>query len=136
MVDLARRLTPDLDVRVGTMLALDAADNAWAGIVALYSIIHLEATNVAVAIGEFFRVLCADGLALISFHAGDEVRHVDELLGQTVSLDFRFHRPADMVTWLEAAGFDVVVSLERRAYEPFEVGTQRAYVIARKPATA
>ena len=133
MVAIARRLTPDVDFRVGSMLALDAPDGAWAGIVALYSIIHLDPAQIPVAFGEYFRVLCPGGLVLVSFHAGDEVRHVDDFMGQGASLDFRFLQPAEVTAQLEARGFEVVMQLERRAYEPLEVGTRRAYVITRKP---
>ena len=136
MVAIARRLTPDVDFRIGTMLALDAADGAWAGIVALYSIIHLEPAQIPVAFGEYFRVLCPGGLALISLHAGDEVRHVDDFLGQGAWLDFRFLQPARVAAQLEDAGFEVMMQLERRAYEPFEVGTRRAYIVARKPSAS
>jgi SAM-dependent methyltransferase len=132
MVDVARRLSPGLDVRLGTMLALDAADDAWAGIVAFYSIIHLEPADVPVAFGEFSRVLRPGGLVLLAYHAGEEVRHVDSFLGKAVSMDFRFHEPAAVSAALQAAGFEVLMSMERRAYEPFEVATRRAYVMARK----
>src|SRR5579872_4017827 len=41
MIATSRRLNPGLSYQVGNMLALDAPDGAWAGIVAFYSIIHI-----------------------------------------------------------------------------------------------
>jgi len=115
------------------MTSLRAADGVWSGIVALYSIIHLEPAGRATAMAEFFRVLGPHGLLLISFHAGNEVRRLDELLGQAVSLDFRFLEVGELVSELDAAGFQVLMTMERTPYEPQEAPTRRGYILARKP---
>ena len=81
---------------------------------------------------EFRRVLKPDGLLLVSFHSGDEVRHADELFGIGVDLDFHFHRVALVTAHLRDAGFDVRAILERQPYEPLEMATQRVYVQAKK----
>jgi len=47
MVERARRLTPGVEFRQGDMVALDAPDEAWAGIVAFYSIIHIPRGDMA-----------------------------------------------------------------------------------------
>jgi hypothetical protein len=75
--------------------------------------------------------LIAGGHLLVAFHVGDEIRHVDELWGQGVDLDFRFLETAAVVEILEAAGFEIEAQLERRNY-PEEVETGRAYVVARR----
>jgi len=62
MVEQARRLTPGVAFRPGDMMALDAADEAWAGIAALYSIIHIPRDEMVRALGELRRVLRPDGL--------------------------------------------------------------------------
>jgi hypothetical protein len=77
------------------------------------------------------RVLVPGAPALLAFHVGDEVRHVDELLEQTVSVDFHFRQPADVTRLLQAAGFDVEMSMERAAYISIEAPTQRGYLLAR-----
>src|SRR5215207_2083897 len=43
MIDIAREHAPALAFTVGSMTRLPAADEAWSGAVALYSIIHLTA---------------------------------------------------------------------------------------------
>ncbi len=134
MVEIARRNNPTIEFKVASMLALPTGDGEWDGIVALYSIIHLEPEQVQVAIAEFFRVLTNRGLLMLSFHVGDEVRHVDEFFGQAVSLDFRYIQTSELETKLNDAGFEVMMALERNPYEPYEAPTRRGYVLARKPA--
>jgi ubiquinone/menaquinone biosynthesis C-methylase UbiE len=133
MVKIARRSDPTIEFTVASMLALPAGDREWEGIVALYSIIHLEPTQVQAAIAEFFRVLTNRGLLMVAIHVGNQVRHVDELLGQAVSLDFRFMEISDLETKLGNAGFEVMMTMERSPYEPYEAPTRRGYVLARKP---
>jgi hypothetical protein len=70
---------------------------------------------------------------MISFHVGSEVRHADEFLGQAVSLDFHLIETAALKSELDAAGLEVLMTLERSPYEPHEVSTRRGYVLARKP---
>ena len=132
MVDIATRSDPTIEFKVASMLALPSADGEWDGIVALYSVIHLEPTQVQTAIREFLRVLTDRGLLMLSIHVGNEVRHVNELLGHAVSLDFRFMEISDLETMLIDAGFDVMMSLERSPYEPYEAPTRRGYILARK----
>ena len=131
MIELAHERFPDVDFAVGSMLALSADDHSWAGMVAFYSIIHLTSEELPVAFAEFHRVLVAGAPVLLAFHVGDEVRLVDELLEQTVSVDFHFRQPADVIRPLQAAGFDVVMSLERAPYISIEAPTQRGYLLAR-----
>lgn len=70
---------------------------------------------------------------MVAIHVGNQVRHVDELLGQAVSLDFRFMEISELETKLGNAGFEVMMTMERSPYEPYEAPTRRGYVLARKP---
>ena len=116
------------------MRSLDVEDGSWGGIVAFYSIVHVPREEVTRALGEMWRVLRPGGLLLLSFHVGDEIRHLDELWGQEVSLDFHFFRVGDMEGLLGEPGFDVEEVVERLPYgEDVETQTLRAYVFARKP---
>jgi SAM-dependent methyltransferase len=133
MVELARRRSPGLDFRVGDLRALEVDDAAWGGIVALYSIIHLPPAELPAALTELHRVLRPGGLLLLAFHAGNEQVHVDDWFGQAVSFDGFFLEPAGVEGELVAAGFEVDARLERRPY-PREYQSQRAYLLARKPA--
>jgi SAM-dependent methyltransferase len=133
MVERARRLTPGVKFRQGDMLALDAPDEAWAGIVAFYSIIHIPRRDMARALGELRRVLRPGGRLLLAFHIGDDTLHLDEWWGRKVSVDFFFFRPDEIADSLRAAGFAIEEILEREPYPEIEHPSRRAYVFARRP---
>jgi SAM-dependent methyltransferase len=67
MISVARERAPELPFVVGSMLDLPAEDGAWAGAVALYSIIHLTDDERARAFRELARVLQPNGRLLVSF---------------------------------------------------------------------
>ncbi|MFI5691285.1 class I SAM-dependent methyltransferase [Kribbella sp. NPDC051586] len=75
MVEVARRDHPDLDLRVGTMTALDLPDESASAVVSWWSIIHLPRDVVPQAFAEFHRVLAPDGVLLMGFHVGSESTH-------------------------------------------------------------
>ena len=131
MVAVGKREHPEVEFRQGDLVLLPAADGEFGSAVAFYSIIHLEAQELAAACAELRRVLVPGGRLIVAFHVGDEVRHVDELWGEGVDLDFRFLETAAVVEILDAEGFDVDAQLERTNY-PEEVETRRAYLMARR----
>ncbi len=131
MIDLARAAHPAIDFHVGDMRSLTFPDQTWGGIVALYSIIHIPPAELAGVCAEFHRVLRPGGMVLLSFHVGDEVRHVDEMLGCTVDLDFQFYDRPIVQSCLEQARFTLGAYVERPPY-PTEVATTRGYLMARR----
>jgi SAM-dependent methyltransferase len=133
MIDAARRLSPGPEYRVGSMLALDVADGSLGGALAYYSIIHLAEDELPAAFAELRRVLQPDGPALLAFHAGRHVLHMDEWWGFPVALDFHFHAPATVRRLLEEAGLTVEWELCRQPL-PGEAQTERAYLLARPAA--
>ncbi len=133
MVERARRLTPGVEFREGDMMALDAADGAWAGIAALYSIIHVPRGDMVRALGELRRVLRPDGLLLLAFHIGDMTVHLDEWWGHRVCVDFYFFRPDEMADYLGAAGFEIEEIIQREPYPDVEHQSRRSYIFARRP---
>ena len=133
MVEQAKRLNPDIPFQQGNMLALTTENEAYAGIVAFYSIIHTPREEVVAALLEFKRVLRPGGILLLAFHVGDEVIHLDEWWGKQVSIDGIFFQPDEMQGYLRAAGFEVEETIERPPYEEVEYQSRRAYIFARKP---
>jgi SAM-dependent methyltransferase len=131
MVAVAQSLNPDLDFLVGDMRRLDASDASLAGVVLFYSIVHFHVTELAPIFREMRRVLVPGGLALVAFHVGGQVVHVDDLFGARVSLDFRFHVPDDVVTALRSADLAVIEHVEREPYEGAEYPSRRCYLLAR-----
>lgn len=136
MVEQARRLNPGVEFRQGDMRSLDAADGAWAGIAAFYSIIHIPRAELVRALGELWRVLRPGGQLLLAFHIGDETKHLDEWWGHPVCVDFFSFRPAEVAACLGAAGFEIEEMIEREPYPEVEHQSRRSYIFARRPRTS
>jgi len=132
MIEIAARTHPGIDFQVADMRALPVPDQSWGGIVAFYSIIHIPPSELLTVFAEFHRALRPGGLALLAFHLGTELRHLDELWEHPVSLDFQFYERHTVERALAAAGFVLDAYLERRPY-PHEVETTRAYLLAHRP---
>jgi len=131
MVNVADRLNPDIPFAQGDMLSLNFADDSVAAFVLFYSIIHIKREDIVRAFQEMRRVLTPGGGVFVSFHRGDGELHRDEWFGQTVSIDFRLFQPGEMAGYLERAGFEDIITVEREPYE-FEYPTTRVYMSASK----
>jgi hypothetical protein len=70
---------------------------------------------------------------LITFHIGEEIKHLDEWWEKSVNLDFAFYQPEEMEIWLEEAGYELKERLVRDPNPVVEVATKRAYIFAGKP---
>ncbi|MBT2397102.1 methyltransferase domain-containing protein [Streptomyces sp. ISL-100] len=131
MVEAGRRRFAQVEFREGDLLELPAKDGEFGSAVAFYTIIHLDPDDLQRAFEEARRVLRPAGLLLLSFHIGEEVRHLDEWWGHDVDVDFRFLDPAHITGLLEVAGFTVEMRMERTHYA-HEARTRRAYLLARR----
>ncbi|MDT7602701.1 MAG: hypothetical protein QOF61_698 [Acidobacteriota bacterium] len=137
MIRRARELNPGITFQQGDMLDLaDVADEAFGGVAAFYSIVHVPRERMTDALRETRRVLCAGGVLLLTFHVGSETVHRDELFGKRVSLDFLFFETGEMKEYLAAAGFALEEVIERDPYPEVEYPSRRAYIFARKPKSA
>lgn len=132
MVALARARYPTLDVREGSILDLPLPDASCAGVLSLYSIIHLPPSRVPDALREFHRVLRPGGVLLLGFHTGTGQVHLDEWFGREVSLDGYLFDPADIAAQLEGVALPVEARLDRHPYPDIEVPTERTYLLARR----
>jgi SAM-dependent methyltransferase len=131
MIKVAQRLNPGLDFRVGDMTQLQMPEASLAGVVAFYAIVHFDAAELGGVLREVRRVLAPGGWALLAFHIGDQVVHVEDLFGSPVSLDFRFHEPRAVIEALRSADLKVVEQIEREPYEGAEYPSRRCYLFAR-----
>lgn len=132
MVELARQLNPGLEFCQGNMAALACEGASRAGIVAFYSLIHFQRSQIVPVLQEFHRVLQPAGLLLLAFHQGQEVKHLEEWWGQPVALDGVFFERAEMEGYLTTAGFALAAGYVRAPYPGVEVQTHRVYLLARK----
>jgi len=126
MVALARDLNPAMRFEQGDMLALNLPDGALGGIVAFYSLIHLERAVVGRALAEMARVLIPGGLLLLAFHGGEGEVHAEDWFGCGISIDATLFQPAEMAASMVQAGFDVEEVVTREPYE-FEYPSRRVY---------
>ena len=135
MVRQAQTLNPDIPFQQGDMFALaDVADNSYGGIAAFYSIVHIPRQKVVRALQELKRALRPKGVLLLTFHIGQEIKHLDEWWGKEVSLDFLFFETEEVKNYLAEAGFELEEVIERDPYpETVEYQSRRAYIFARKP---
>jgi SAM-dependent methyltransferase len=134
MLEEARRLNPDIEFIEGTMRSLNMKSERLAGIVALYSIIHLERNELGMAFAEMWRVLRPGGCALLAFHVGSDTIHNTEWWGYSVDLDATFFTSGEVVEQLKRAGFEIEAAMERDPYPEVEYQSTRGYVVAVKPA--
>jgi SAM-dependent methyltransferase len=138
MLAVARDHAPALAFAAGSMLELPVADAACAGIIALYSIIHLTADERAQACREFARAVRLGGWLLVSFHvdspdfAAGEVNHLTTWFGHAVKLDGHFLQPADVAREVQAAGFTVTATIIRSPQPDIEYPSRRCYLLAQR----
>ena len=127
-------IAPTAPRTAGDMRQLPFADQSVAGICAMYSVIHLPPDERPHVFREFHRVLQPAGVALVGFHVGDDVLHLDAWWEIPVSVDFRFLRTAILADELRAAGFAIEDEIERAPYPGVEHPSRRGYIYARRAA--
>jgi SAM-dependent methyltransferase len=131
-------LAPALPFAAGSMLQLPAADGALSGIIALYSIIHLTASDRARACREFARAVRPGGWLLAAFHvdspdfAAGQVNHLTSWFGHAVELDGYFLEPGDVVADVQTAGFTVTATTIRSPRPDMEYPSRRCYLLAQR----
>lgn len=133
MVTQAQRLNPGMDFGVCDFRALGVPAGSLAGIVAFYSLIHTPRNELPGALQTLRGALRPGGLLLAAFHLEDESfqdRHLSELWGHDVSLDFLFFRRDELEWMFNTAGFGLQLSAVRGPYRDVEVQTRRAYLLA------
>jgi SAM-dependent methyltransferase len=130
MVEVAAQLNPEVEFRVGDLRALELADATLAGVVAFYALIHLDADQLAAALGELRRVLRPGGRLLVAVHEGDETRRPGEMWGTPVALEFSFFTRGQLEGALLKAGFAIEEIIQRAPYPDVEVATERLYASA------
>lgn len=133
MVKQARLSSPEIDFSQGDMADLaPRAEGSYGGIAAFYAIVHIPPSSLVPVFKELHRVLCQGGVLLLSYHIGNEVRHLDEWWNKKVNLDFYFHETAEVKKCLVAAGFALEEVIEREPYPEVEYQSRRGYLFARK----
>ncbi|WP_020574688.1 class I SAM-dependent methyltransferase [Actinopolymorpha alba] len=131
MIAVARETYPALRFDEGSMIALDLADGQLGGVVAWYSIIHTPPERLPVIFAEFHRVLRPGGYLQLAFQAGDEVVHLEQAYGHSLSLDAYRLSPDRIADLATQAGFALHTRVLRERIPPEK--TRQAYLLVRKP---
>lgn len=135
MIDEARSRFPDVEFEVGDLAGLmrPRAAAGWAAVTAWYAFVHLAGSELPAVVAGLARVLVPGGWLAFAVHVGEEVRHVEELFGAPVDLEFVLHDASEVVDAVAAAGLVDVEWYLRSPLPGVEVATDRLYVVARRP---
>ncbi len=134
-IQLARQTFPKIEFTVDDMLASMQASNSADGLVAFYAIVHFTYAQVEQALREWRRILKPGGLALFSFHVGDEALEVVDFLGVSgARATWHFLNVDRVLAIAEGLGFNRVEAIIRYPYVGVEHESKRAYILIRKQA--
>lgn len=131
MIAEAKRINLQLNFEVADALSLNYNTDTFAAAVAFYAIVNLDYPVIKTAFTEINRVLKPGAPFLFSFHTGDDIVHLDELLNENVNIDFYFLDVDSIISLLKETCFSVTDALVRYPY-PQEYPSQRAYIKATK----
>lgn len=118
MVAMARRDHPDLAFSVGSLAGLPHPDDAFAGVLLWYSIIHTPPAGQASIFAEVARVLRPGGHVLVGFQSGAGVRDVSpqySRFGHDVRLERHLFTADEVAARLAAVGLREHARLVRGA---------------------
>jgi ubiquinone/menaquinone biosynthesis C-methylase UbiE len=131
MVQHTSQRNPNIPIHKGDMRALDFPPASFAGMVAFYSLIHLQRPEVPQVLRELHRVLRALAPLLLAFHGGTGEVHTEHWFRQGVSIDATLFTAEEMMGYLHQAGFQVAQVSERDPYA-FEYQSRRVYILGSK----
>jgi len=105
----------------------------WSAITAWYALVHLTESELPAAISALGSTLVSGGVLALAVHIGPETRHVTDLLGHIVDVDYVLHDPGVVLAAVTASGLEVSEWYVRSPIPDVEADTARLYVVARKP---
>lgn len=102
-VEIARRTHPTVAFRRASLADLVGSEERWSGILAWYSLIHLGADELPMALATLRGVLVEGGSLLVSFFSGSRL----EAFQHPATTAYRWPMK-DMIQAIEQAGFEVI----------------------------
>lgn len=105
----------------------------WSAITAWYALVHLTEAELPDVITALGATLTRGGVLALATHVGPETRHVTDLLGHIVEVDFVLHDPDVVLAAVATAGLELGEWYVRSPIPGVEPETSRLYVVARKP---
>ncbi|ATG55221.1 methyltransferase [Brachybacterium ginsengisoli] len=108
-VEIAQRAHPGIPYSLGTFADLAQRPGSWGGILAWYSLIHLEPSAVPETLATLHDALAPGGALLMGFFDGPRQEAFDHAVAPAQ------HWPLDLISELvEQAGFEVLDSQRRQ----------------------
>ncbi len=107
--------------------------SAWSAITAWYALTHLTESELPAAVTALGSTLVHGGTLALATHVGPETRHLTDLLGHIVDIDFVLHDPDVVLRAVADAGLQVTQWYVRSPLADLESPTARLYVLARRP---
>jgi ubiquinone/menaquinone biosynthesis C-methylase UbiE len=132
MVNVARRIFPNIKFETGDLLGLPYSSNYFSSAIAFYAIVHFYYNEISRAFKEVNRVLKKNARFLFSFHVGEESVHFDKANDIDVDIDLHFFQTDRILKLLTDNKFRIVDTVERLPYPDVEYATRRGYVWAEK----
>jgi SAM-dependent methyltransferase len=118
----------DLTVN-GDYFSLPFRDEALDGILAFYSIVHDETTEIEELLQEIKRVLKRNGKFLFSFHTGNERICTSN---KNKSIEYIFHDTEQVYEYIIDSEFLILEGVVRLPYPDAEFPSKRAYFLLEK----
>jgi SAM-dependent methyltransferase len=131
MIGLAREVHPHLRFEVGSMAALDIADETLSGILSRFSAIHTPPQLLPQVFAEFHRVLAPGGHLLLSVPGSDGPSHPAQFYDHKVSAAYRWS-PDHLAGLLRETGLVEVARLIREPEPTDRRQFQEVHLLARK----
>jgi ubiquinone/menaquinone biosynthesis C-methylase UbiE len=132
MIENAQRLFPEIRFETGDLLDLSFELDYFGSATAFYAIVHFNYDQIGKAFSEIYRVLKKGGQFLFSYHVGDEIVHFDKAHDKNIDIDLYYFQTDKILELIDAAGFRIIDTIERRPYEAVEYATRRAYIWTEK----
>ena len=115
MVGLAQAAFPHLRFMEAGLAELPYPEGQFHGVLAWYSIIHLNPLALVDVFAGFRRVLRPGGLLLLGFQAGVGSRLIRNAYGKDINLTAYLHDVEDVLSQLQRCGFTERATLRRAA---------------------
>lgn len=134
-ISLAQARFGDIEFVVDDMLNSTMVSGSADGVLAFYAIVHFTYGEIAQVLKEWWRLLKPDGIALFSFHVGEEAIEVVDFLGVSGAKAVWQLLNVDRVLAIaEQVGFTVEEVVIRYPYRGYEHESKRAYILLKKGA--
>lgn len=131
MIREAQAAHPALRFAQGDFRRLAPPPGGFAGLLAMYALIHLPEGALPAALAVCRASLAPGGEFLAAVHLGAGVLHPGVMWEVPVTLGFRLFAEGELERAMKAAGFAVTESRVRGPYPGVEYPSRRAYVTAR-----